>query len=224
MSQEDKFKKLIDALHEQKKASAEMATELFEEDMRGSLAELSLADNHPADVGTEVYERSRDVATRDRLISRIGAIDNALERWEKGEYGICEHCGKEIPMERLETIPYTTVCTQCSRIEEKEEQHSLYREPVENEILNRPFSRTFNDSTGKVEFDGEDSWQAVARYGTSDSPQDLGTNRDVRDFNDVYEDADEIIGAVEQIETIPTEGEPGRPNTIHYSKRHGHHA
>jgi len=216
------YNNLIKTLREEKVDLMETATELFNGDMRESLGELSLADNHPADVGTEVYQRSRDVAEHDRLLHRVEAIDDALERFQKGEYTKCEHCGQEIPYERLELLPYTTVCTECSREEEKEEQHSLYRDPVENELLNRPFSRTFNDGTDRVEFDGEDSWQAVARYGTADSPQDLGTNRDISDPNDMYEDADEMIGAVQYIETIETQREPeGRINTIHYSKEHG---
>lgn len=222
MKDQARLAELIETLRQEKKDAMEAATELFNGDMRDSLAELSLADNHPADIGTEVYQRSRDVAEHDRLKHRIEAIDGALERWENGVYGVCEDCGQNIPIERLEAIPYTTVCTACSRKEEKEEQHSLYREPVENEILNRPFSRTFNDGTDRVEFDGEDAWQAVARYGTSESPQDLGTNRDVADPNDMYEDADEVIGAVEYIETIETQREPeGRGNTIHYGKAHG---
>ena len=222
MEEQTSYSKLIDTLHEERRDSIETATELINGDMRESLGELSVLDNHPADIGTEVYQRSQDVAEHDRLLHRVDAIDAALERSKKGEYGICEHCGREIPFERLEALPYTTVCTECSREEEKEEQHSLHREPVENEILNRPFSRTFNDGTDWVEFDGEDSWQAVARYGTSDTAQDLGTNRDVSDPNDLYEDADEVIGAVEYIETLETEREPeGRGNTIHYSKEHG---
>ena len=222
MEEQTRYTELIESLREERKNSLETATELFNGDMRESLGELSLIDNHPADIATEVYERSRDVAQHDRLIHRVEAIDVALTRFEQGEYGVCEHCGHEIPFERLEALPYTTVCTECSREEEKEEQHSLYREPVENELLNRPFSRTFNDGTDRVGFDGEDSWQAVARYGTSDSAQDLGTNRDVADPNDVYEDADEVIGAVQYIETLETQREPeGRGNTIHYSKEHG---
>ena len=219
MVEQTRYTKLIETLREERKNSLETATELFSGDMRESLGELSLIDNHPADIATEVYERSRDVAQHDRLIHRVEAIDVALARFDQGEYGVCEHCGQKIPFERLEVLPYTTVCKECSREEEKEEQHSLHREPVENELLNRPFSRTFNDGTDRVEFDGEDSWQAVARYGTSDSAQDLGTNRDVSDPNDVYEDADEVIGAVQYIETIATEREPG--NTFHYSKEHG---
>lgn len=222
MKDQTRYAKLIKTLHEEKADLIETATELFNGDMRESLGELSLIDNHPADVGSEVYQRSRDVAEHDRLGHRVEAIDDALERYNKGNYATCEHCGQEIPYERLEVLPYTTVCAECSREEEKEEQHSLYRDPVENEILNRPFSRTFNDGTDRVEFDGEDAWQAVARYGTSDSLQDLGTNRDVSDPNDTYEDADEVIGAVQFIETIETQREPeGRGNTIQYSKEHG---
>ncbi|HVJ50288.1 TraR/DksA C4-type zinc finger protein [Desulfitobacterium sp.] len=217
----EKYAKLIEQLERDKKETLESARKLITEDLRESIGELSLIDNHPADIGTAVYERSRDVAIHDRYIHRVHAIDSALQRWEEGSYGICEHCGTEIPLERLEVLPYTTVCTECSRLEEKEEQHSLHREPVEDEILNRPFSRTFNDGTDRVEFDGEDSWQAVARYGTADSPQDLGTNRDISDPNEMYEDADEVIGAVDAIETLDVEVEPGFGNTVYYDKQHG---
>ncbi|MEA4900087.1 TraR/DksA C4-type zinc finger protein [Desulfitobacterium sp.] len=217
----DEYAKLIEELKRDKKETIESATELITEDMRESIGELSLIDNHPADIATEVYERSRDVAIHDRYMHRIHAIESALQRWQEGNYGICEHCGNKIPMERLEALPYTTVCKECSRIEEKEEQHSLHREPVENEILNRPFSRTFNDGIDRVEFDGEDSWQAVARYGTADSPQDLGTNRDISDPNEMYEDADEVIGAVDAVETLDVEVDPEFTNTIYYGKKHG---
>lgn len=196
MKDQTRYAKLIKTLREERAVALQTASELLNEDMRESLGELSLIDNHPADIATEVYQRSRDVAQHDRLLHRIEAIDVALERFDQGEYGRCEHCGHDIPFERLEALPYTTVCTECSREEEMEEQHSLHREPVENELLNRPFSRTFNDGKDQIEFDGEDSWQAVARYGTSDSAQDLGTNRDVEDPGDIYEDADEDIGAV----------------------------
>jgi len=218
-AQKRKYRKLVERLYAERQAVLEAATEIFGEDMRDSLAELSLADNHPADIGTEVYERARDVARHDKLRHRLEAIDAALARWRVGKYGLCERCGQVIPDERLELLPYTTVCAACSRREEQAERHSLWREPVENEILNRPFARTFHDGTDRVEFDGEDAWQAVARYGTSDTLQDLGTNKDIDNANSVYEDSDEWVGAVEQVETIPTVREPGRENTIHYSTK-----
>lgn len=107
MKEQRRYDELIKKIREDKADIMETAAELFNGDMRESLGELSLADNHPADIGTEVYQRSRDVAEHDRLGHRIEAIDGALERFEKGEYAKCEHCGQEIPYERLEVLPYT---------------------------------------------------------------------------------------------------------------------
>lgn len=156
MKDQTRYVQLIKTLREERADAMETATELITGDMRESLGELSVVDNHPADIATEVYERSRDVAIHDRLLHRVEAIDVALARFDQGKYGVCEHCGHEIPFERLEALPYTTVCTECSREEELDEQHSLHRDPVENERLNRPFSRTFKDGTDQVEFDGEE--------------------------------------------------------------------
>ena len=40
----------------------------------------------------------------------LAAIDAALERMEEGTYGICEKCGKPIGEERLEALPWATLC------------------------------------------------------------------------------------------------------------------
>ncbi len=220
LGKREKYSQVIKNLEADKRNWEEIASELLTGDMRDSLSELSTIDNHPADIGTELYERERDIALKDNFKHKIAAINAALERFDQGTYGVCEHCGQEIPLERLEALPYTTVCAECSRSEEKEEQHSFHREPVQDELLNQPFSRTFNDGTDQNAFDGEDSWQAVARYGTSEGPQDLGTNRDVLDPSSAYEDADEWIGAVQEVEAMGTVREPGRENTIHYSSEH----
>ena len=47
----------------------------------------------------------------------IQAINRALARMQFGEYGSCEVCGREIEMERLETIPWTSVCSKHARTE-----------------------------------------------------------------------------------------------------------
>lgn len=185
----ERYRKIIASLQQEKQDSLEMSSELLKEDMRESLSELSVIDNHPADIGTEVYERERDAAVRDRLKGKIQAIDSALERWKKGEYGVCEHCGGKIPTERLEALPYTTVCLDCSRAEEIEEQHSFYRQPVESEIIEHPFARNFGDLEDPAAFDKEDSWQAVARYGTSETLQDLGTNENLSDPDSFYKES-----------------------------------
>ena len=47
--------------------------------------------------------------------SRLKAIDSALQRLERGVYGICEECGKEIPLERLQVLPFAAYCIDCQR-------------------------------------------------------------------------------------------------------------
>jgi RNA polymerase-binding transcription factor DksA len=47
----------------------------------------------------------------------IRAINRALAKMELGEYGSCEVCGKGIEAERLEAIPWTSVCSKHARTE-----------------------------------------------------------------------------------------------------------
>jgi YteA family regulatory protein len=77
--------------------------------MDDSLSELSTYDNHPADIGTEMFERSKDFALRERAMVDLVAVDNALDRIENGNYGVCDVCGEEIALERLEAKPSTAV-------------------------------------------------------------------------------------------------------------------
>jgi len=51
--------------------------------------------------------------------AELEAIDHALARIEAGEYGRCEDCGELIPIERLEALPTTTTCVQCSEQRER---------------------------------------------------------------------------------------------------------
>lgn len=41
-------------------------------------------------------------------------IHNALERIKRNEYGICVVCEENIPIERLEALPYTDRCVTCA--------------------------------------------------------------------------------------------------------------
>ena len=46
-------------------------------------------------------------------------IDVALGRIDAGTYGTCARCGNAIPEERLDAVPYATLCLDCKRIEER---------------------------------------------------------------------------------------------------------
>src|SRR5690606_9816792 len=84
----------------------------LEQGMNDSIGELSGYDNHPGDIGTELYERGKDLALNEEDETRLKRINQALDRMERGEYGICAACGREIPVERLEAVPETAYCVE----------------------------------------------------------------------------------------------------------------
>lgn len=45
----------------------------------------------------------------------LSLLHAALERMDTGSYGICLQCGKRIPIQRLEVLPYTTTCMKCAQ-------------------------------------------------------------------------------------------------------------
>ncbi|HLD20357.1 MAG TPA: TraR/DksA C4-type zinc finger protein [Patescibacteria group bacterium] len=58
----------------------------------------------------EVSDYEDTVAVEHTLEETLLTIDRALERIDKGTYGICEQCGQEIPFERLKALPAAFVC------------------------------------------------------------------------------------------------------------------
>jgi DnaK suppressor protein len=59
---------------------------------------------------------------RDRERRLIVKIREALERIEKGTYGICGECGEKIPAQRLMARPVTTICIDCKTLQEEDER------------------------------------------------------------------------------------------------------
>ena len=74
--------------------------------------ELATVDQHPADAGSETFEREKDMAILNNLEEQISEIEKALERVEDGSYGTCEACGKPIGDERLEVVPTARYCVE----------------------------------------------------------------------------------------------------------------
>ena len=75
-----------------------------------SIAEVSSYDQHPADIGTEVFEHEKNQSLLEQIEYELEEIDHAFERLDAGRYGICEACGKRIPAERLDAMPAARFC------------------------------------------------------------------------------------------------------------------
>ncbi|MBC7076390.1 MAG: TraR/DksA C4-type zinc finger protein [Syntrophomonadaceae bacterium] len=80
-----------------------------------STGELSLYDQHPADIASEVYEREKDYGMLELLELELEKVNDALDKCAKGQYGMCEICGRNIEPARLERVVNTTLCSNCAR-------------------------------------------------------------------------------------------------------------
>ena len=67
----------------------------------------------------DLIEREKNVALVNQLEVKQGRVQAALRSIEKGKYGICERCSIEIPTERLDVRPDTTLCVTCQAEVEK---------------------------------------------------------------------------------------------------------
>ena len=64
---------------------------------------------------TVAYSWEMALARRERVTTRIEALQEALSKVDEGDYGHCERCGSQIDPERLEILPATTLCADCAR-------------------------------------------------------------------------------------------------------------
>jgi RNA polymerase-binding protein DksA len=81
--------------------------------------DVSAADNHLAETASVTLDREIDYSLEENETRLLAAIDAALGRIDDGTYGRCERCGKEIEEERLEALPWATLCIDDKRRDER---------------------------------------------------------------------------------------------------------
>ena len=64
---------------------------------------------HQADEGTDDFNRTISLEVTDKEFKILRQIERALEKIEEDTYGVCDLTGEEIPMARLEAVPYATM-------------------------------------------------------------------------------------------------------------------
>jgi len=82
-------------------------------------ADLGTLDSHLADAGAVTLDREIDYTLEESVELRLQAVASALERIGQGTYGRCEICAAEVSTERLEALPWATLCIDCKRREER---------------------------------------------------------------------------------------------------------
>lgn len=87
------------------------------EDFRTIIEDLDPKDL--ADIAADDIDRKTLEALGSVELKRLQLIESALARLENKKYGLCVRCGKKIPKERLEAIPYALMCIDCKSSEER---------------------------------------------------------------------------------------------------------
>ena len=91
----------------------------FVENIKESSGDLSGYSFHRADQGSDTFEREMNhlrMTTEGRLL--MDTVE-ALRRLYRGEYGVCQKCGKKIGRERLVALPQARLCLGCQVVEER---------------------------------------------------------------------------------------------------------
>jgi DnaK suppressor protein len=74
------------------------------------------------DLASSEYLQSFTFRLRGRERHFLSKIGRALTKIEAGEFGLCEECGEEISLKRLEARPETPLCIKCKEDQERAER------------------------------------------------------------------------------------------------------
>lgn len=74
------------------------------------------------DQASAEIDRNFMLRLRSREQKLLKKIETAIEKIDNGTFGICEVCGQEIDIKRLEVRPVTTMCIECKTEQEEEEK------------------------------------------------------------------------------------------------------
>ncbi|MBW7905913.1 MAG: TraR/DksA C4-type zinc finger protein [Phycisphaerae bacterium] len=87
-----------------------LQNEALKNNRREASGDLSNMPLHMADVGSDNYEQELTLGLIEGERALLGEIVEALERIDKGTYGVCLATGQPISKARLNATPWTKYC------------------------------------------------------------------------------------------------------------------
>jgi RNA polymerase-binding protein DksA len=108
----ERFRKRL----EEEKARLEEQIEDYQRDLEEARLTESSSDRSPdpgnAEASSMKLEYAKELSIEQNTLDLLNKVNRALERIEDGTYGLCEVCGNSIPVERLDVLPYSTLCVE----------------------------------------------------------------------------------------------------------------
>ena len=84
---------------------------------QGGVTPDSIFSVHMADAGTDSHEQEKNFMLMNRGSDYLKNLEIALERINKGSFGVCEICDNLIAEERMMEVPNATKCVKCKENE-----------------------------------------------------------------------------------------------------------
>lgn len=110
----ERFRKRL----EEEKSRLEEQIEDYERDLEEARLTESSSDRSPdpgnAEASSMKLEYAKELSIEQNTLDLLSKVDRALARVAAGTYGVCESCGNAIPVERLDVLPYSTICVECA--------------------------------------------------------------------------------------------------------------
>ncbi len=114
-----RFKKLLETKRKVLLGDMDnLSKEALHRNRQEASGDVSSMPTHMADLGTDNFEQEFTLNLIQSEQVTLRDIDEALERIESGQYGLCETCGKPIATTRLKALPHARLCLDCKRREE----------------------------------------------------------------------------------------------------------
>lgn len=116
------IEKIRESLEQQRAALFREFTDLEEGSFSLSQSDMSgeaSFDEEYADAGSYTFEREKDLSIGNNIRDLLEKVTHALERIDRGTYGLCENCGDPINKDRLLALPYSSLCIRCKQREER---------------------------------------------------------------------------------------------------------
>jgi DnaK suppressor protein len=91
----------------------------YEQELEEARLSESSSDRSPdpgnAEASSTKLEYAKELSLEQNTLDLLSKVEWALAKIGEGTYGICDSCGKSIPLARLDALPYATLCVDCAR-------------------------------------------------------------------------------------------------------------
>ena len=109
----------VTSLYELLQERRESIMDLYRHDVRAGQDSLEEGTEDLVDKANMAYNRELLFSLSDNEREHLQLVDDALDRMEKGDYGLCEHSGQPIPTRHLQAVPWARYRAEFQELAEK---------------------------------------------------------------------------------------------------------